>query len=59
MTRSEYKSFIEDYLINSGVNADEFDIEGAADKMADTYDGADAEDIDPDEFTEILEEFAL
>lgn len=57
MTRNEYKSFIEDYLINSGVDADEFDVDGMADRMADAYDGMDAEDIDPDEFIELLEEF--
>lgn len=57
MTRTEYKSFIEDYLINSGVDADEFDVDGMADRMADAYDGMDAEDIDPDEFIELLEEF--
>lgn len=57
MTRSEYKSFIEDYLINSGMSADEYDVDGMAGRMADAYCGMDAEDIDPDEFTELLEEF--
>ena len=49
------KNAIEDYIINSGQNLNDWDIEEAAREMRDKYDVENIDDIDYDEFITILE----
>lgn len=55
MNLNDFKNAIEDYLINSGQNLDDWAIEGAAREMRDKYYVESIDDVDPDEFTEILQ----
>lgn len=51
----DFKNAIEDYLINSGQNLDDWSIEEAAREMRDKYDVESIDDIDYDDFITILQ----
>nr|DAJ52286.1 MAG TPA: hypothetical protein [Caudoviricetes sp.] len=51
----DYENAIADYLTNSGQNPKDWDIAGAAWEMREKFPDIDSIDqVDPDEFTEIL-----
>lgn len=53
----DFKNAINDYLINSGQNPEDWDVDGAAAEMRCSYDVDSIDDIPSDEFTDILERF--
>lgn len=55
MNLNDFKNAIKDYLINSGQNPNEWDVDEAALEMWDKYDVENIDDIDSDEFTTILQ----
>lgn len=56
MNLNDFRNAIEDYIINSGKNINDWDIDGAAREMRDMFTEAESiDDVDPDEFTEILQ----
>lgn len=54
----DFKSAIDGYLIDSGRNPEDWDVDGAAVEMRCRYDVDGIDDIPPDEFTDILERFS-
>ena len=51
----DYENAIADYITNSGQNPEDWDIEGAAWEMREKFpDISSIDQVDPDEFTEIL-----
>ena len=58
MNVAKAKSEIEDYLINSGERVDEWSVERMAEIVATDYpEAASIDDIDPDDFTGLMEEW--
>lgn len=55
MNLNDFRDAIEDYIINSGQNLNDWDVDGAAREMCDKYDVESIDDVDQDEFTEILQ----
>ncbi len=56
MNLNDFKNAIEDYIINSEQDLNDWDIEEAAREMRDMFTEAESiDDVDPDEFTEILQ----
>lgn len=55
MYMPDYENAIADYLTNSGQNTEDWDVAGAAWEMREKFPEIDSIDqVDPDEFTEIL-----
>lgn len=59
MNATDIAIAITDYIVNSGQNPDEWDVQSAAEYMSSIYDVTDIDEIDSDEFTDILEQFEL
>ena len=58
MNVTKAKGEIEDYLINSGESVDEWSVERMAEIVAADYpEAASIDDIDPDDFTDLMEEW--
>lgn len=55
MNLNDFKNAIKDYIINSGQNLNDWDIDEAAREMRDKYDVENIDDIDDDEFITILQ----
>lgn len=55
MNLNDFKNAIKDYIINSGQNLNDWDVEEAAREMRDKYDVENIDDIDDDEFIMILQ----
>lgn len=55
MNLNDFKNAIKDYIINSGQNLNDWDVEEAAREMRDKYDVENIDDIDDDEFITILQ----
>lgn len=54
----DFKNAINDYLTYSGMNPEDWDVDGAAAEMRCRYDVDSIDDIQADEFTDILVRFA-
>lgn len=54
----DFKNAINDYLTYSGMNPEDWDVDGAAVEMRCRYDVDSIDDIPEDEFTDILVRFA-
>lgn len=55
MILNDFKNAIEDYIINSGQNPNDWDVDEAAREMRDKYDVESIDDIDYDDFITILQ----
>lgn len=53
----DFKNAINDYLIYSGMNPEDWDVDGAAFEMGFKYEVNSIDDIPSDEFTDILVRF--
>lgn len=51
----DFENAITDYLENSGQNPNDWDVDGAAREMRDTYEVESIDEIDSDEFIAILQ----
>lgn len=57
MNLNDFENAINDYLTNSDQNPEDWDVWGAAIQMRDAYPEAESiDDVDPDEFTKILQD---
>lgn len=54
----DFKNAINDYLTYSGMNPEDWDVDGAASEMRCRYDVDSIDDIPADEFTDILVRFS-
>lgn len=54
----DFKNAINDYLTYSGMNPEDWDVDGAAVEMKCRYDVDSIDDIPADEFTDILVRFS-
>lgn len=57
MNRQDFENAINDYLINSGKAAGLWDVWGASIEMRDHFEVESIDDVDPDEFVSILQEY--
>lgn len=56
MNLNDFKNAIKDYIINSGQNLNDWDVDEAAREMRDTFTEAESiDDVDPDEFITMLQ----
>lgn len=55
MNLNDFKNAIYGYIINSGQHLNDWDVDEAAREMRDKFDVESIDDVDPDEFTEILQ----
>lgn len=55
MNLNDFKNAIEDYIINSGQNLEDWDVEEAAREMRDKYDVESIDDVDYDDFITIIQ----
>lgn len=55
MNLNDFKNAIEDYIINSGQNPNDWDVEEAAREMRDTYDVESIDDVDYEGFITIIQ----
>ena len=59
MNLNDFQNAINDYLENSGQNPDDWDVWSAAIQMRDMFPEAESiDDVEPDDFTDIMERFA-
>lgn len=57
MNRQDFENAINDYLINSGQDVGLWDVWGASIEMRDRFEVESIDDVDPDEFVSILQEY--
>lgn len=58
-TIHDYERYVIDYIENSGFSPDEWDVEGAALELEYRLDGESPDDMDEDEFVDIIKKSAI